>query len=268
VNARGSAYRCEAAAGDGLGGSYDEAVTVRSMVRGRMAGLAHYAGLYRMGPHPFGVIDRAKFLNRHRISIVIDGGANEGQYASGLRSVGYQGRIISLEPSSSACEVLKRKASHDSEWRVCQLGLGDQDGEAVFNLANATVCNSFLTMGDDFRAEVPGVSMVSQETVSVRRLDTVARDVLTADDQVWVKLDVEGFEMPVLRGAPDTLARTRVLEVELATAALYEGEPLFFEVAQSIYKFGFRLQAVASAYQSPDGRTLRFDGLFDRPVNP
>jgi hypothetical protein len=59
-----------------------------------------------------------------------------------------------------------------------------------------------------------------------------------------------------------------VLEVELATAALYEGEPLFFEVAQAIYQFGFRLQAVASAYQSPDGRTLRFDGLFDRPVHP
>ena len=44
---------------------------------------------------------------------------------------------------------------------------------------------------------------------------------------------------------------------------LYEGESLFFDVAKVIYEQGFCLQAVASAYQAPDGRTLRFDALFE-----
>jgi FkbM family methyltransferase len=221
-----------------------------------------------LGPHPFGVIDRAKFLNRHRISTVVDAGANEGQYASALRAVGYRGRIVSLEPSTPACEVLAQKASRDPEWDVRHVALGDHDGEALFNLANASVCNSFLMMGQDFQVQVPGVSVVTRETVPLRRLDTLLGDVLTTDDQLWVKLDVEGSEMSVLRGAPVILARTSVLEVELATAALYEGEPLFFEVAQAIYELGFRLQAVAEAFQGPDGCTLRFDGLFDRPADP
>jgi hypothetical protein len=142
--------------------------------------------------------------------------------------------------------------------------VGEHDGEAAFNIANETVCNSFLTMGKKFPAEVPGVRAVGQETVPLRRLDTVVRDVATAQDRMWVKLDIEGFELHALRGGGDSLRQTRVLEIELATVELYEGEPLFFDVARVIYDEGFSLQAVAPAYQSPDGRTLRFDALFER----
>jgi FkbM family methyltransferase len=242
-------------------------MTGKSRVRRLLAGALRDAGFYRLGPHPFGVIDRAIFLKRHRISLVIDAGANEGQYASAMRSIGYHGRIVSFEPSSTTCETLARKAARDSRWEARCLALGEEDGEAVFNLASASVCNSFLSMGNDFPAQVPGVERTSGEMVLVRKLDTVARDIVKDDDRLWVKLDVEGYELPSLRGASETLTRASVLEVELATAALYEGEPLFFDVARLIYQRGFCLEAVADAYQSPDGRTLRFDALFDRPVD-
>ena len=221
-------------------------------------------GIYRIGADPFGAIDKELLFGRYGIDLVFDVGANVGEYADLLRNLGYRGRIISFEPASEPFSALAAKAEADPLWEAHQLAVGDTDSEAVFNVASWSVSSSFLSTTPRFDAELPGVVVAGTETVQVRRLDGFV-DQVPDGAHVWVKLDVEGYETNAIAGAGRLLERTVALEVELATERLYADEPLFYEVAPTIYELGFRLVAVAPAFRAPSGRTLRFDGVFVRP---
>jgi FkbM family methyltransferase len=224
----------------------------------------HRRGVYRIGSQPFGAIDKDLLLRRFGIDLVFDVGANVGAYAKHLRYLGYRGRIVSLEPASEPFIVLTSQAQDDPLWDTHQLAAGDADGAATFNVASQTVSSSFLAMTDRFEAEYPGIVVTERETVLMCRLDAFV-DQVQAGAHVWVKLDVEGYELAAIAGAKELLARTDCVEVELATERLYEGEPLFYEVAPALYDLNFQLIAVAPGCVAPSGRTLRFDGLFARP---
>jgi FkbM family methyltransferase len=223
----------------------------------------HRRGIYRIGTEPFGAIDKDLLFRRFGIDLVFDVGANAGLYAKNLRYLGYTGRIISLEPASEPFAVLEANATHDPLWETHQLAAGDVDEVAMFNVASQTVSSSFLAMTDRFEAEHPGAFVSERETVRICRLDTFV-DQVQPGAHVWVKLDVEGYELTAIAGAKELLARTECVEVELATERLYEDEALFYEVSPALYELDFQLIAVAPGFVAPSGRTLRFDGLFVR----
>ncbi len=64
---------------------------------------------------------------------------------------------------------------------------------------------------------------MATETVRTLRLDAIAGELLAADLRVWLKLDVQGHEARVLRGAAATLARVDAVELELPVSPQYEG---------------------------------------------
>jgi len=84
-------------------------------------------------------------LNRFGVDLVFDVGANTGQFATELRSVGYRGRIVSFEPLPDAHQVLSAAAARDSNWTVHSRGaLGDVDGEIEMNIAGNSASSSVL----------------------------------------------------------------------------------------------------------------------------
>ena len=84
--------------------------------------------------------DERLFLRRLRkvlpqSPVVIDVGANTGQYAHQLRSSGYGGKIVSFEPVKDAFEFLSENAKHDPNWITIQAALGSQVGRHQLMLA-------------------------------------------------------------------------------------------------------------------------------------
>lgn len=74
--------------------------------------------LHRLTPSSNPAFQLLKALNRFDIDLVLDVGANVGQFASELRSVGYKGNLVSFEPLSAAHMALSEAASRDSRWAV------------------------------------------------------------------------------------------------------------------------------------------------------
>ena len=92
-------------------------------------------------------------LRNFNIDLIMDVGANVGQFALALRSVGYTGNIVSFEPLTSAYAELCKVASQDKKWQVYKrCAVGHFDGEIQINIAGNSVSSSILPMAELHRA--------------------------------------------------------------------------------------------------------------------
>jgi FkbM family methyltransferase len=67
-------------------------------------------------------------LAHYQINLILDVGANDGQFAREMRELGYNGRIASFEPMASCIATLQKLAEADPLWSVHPFGLGREAG--------------------------------------------------------------------------------------------------------------------------------------------
>jgi len=198
---------------------------------------------------------------------LLDIGANAGQYAQHLWNWGFSGRIISFEPQEEAYSELVANASKVKGWDVAaRICVGDKDGMASFNLSENSVSSSLLPVLESSTSVKPETAYVGQAEVPLRRLDSWVKEELTGyDGAIAVKVDVQGFEDGVLRGAEHVLERIRVLELEMSLTNLYEGAPSFIELYAKVEAMGFTCVGLYPGFTDWDTyQMLQVDGLFTR----
>jgi FkbM family methyltransferase len=198
------------------------------------------------------------------VDVVLDVGANRGQYAEDLRRLGYADAIRSFEPVASAFEELSRRAAADPLWDVTNSALGREPGSAEINVAaNGAASSSLLPMLDRHRAAAPEANYQSRESIRVEVLDDAAAD-LAGSRKSFLKVDTQGFEMAVLDGASGLLEEAIVaVQLELSLVPLYDGAPLYDEMLAYMSARGFRLCWVDPGFHDPDTHELlQFDGCF------
>ena len=205
-------------------------------------------------------------LAHHGIDLVLDVGANLGQYARMLRRGGYRGRIVSFEPLSTAHERLVKASAADSSWLIApRMAIGERDDEVEINISANSVSSSLQGMLAAHHEAAPGARYVGTERVRLARLDSVAADYLADGARVFLKIDAQGYESQVLEGARELLPRVAGLQVELSFVPLYEGEPLFAEMMASLAGLGFELHGLFPAFTDVrTGRMMQADGIFFR----
>jgi len=209
--------------------------------------------------------DRAELIAAHGIGVVVDAGANEGLFARRLRDEGYAGRIISFEPLSSVFVLLALAAADDPAWECHRLALGSAPGEITMQVAQNLASSSFLAVEDELRTAETRVATIGSEECSVTTLDIVATELFDPRDRLYLKLDVQGFELEALRGAAQTLEQVAVLDVELSATPLYRGAPSADEVVAHLADRGYRLLQTEPAYVHPrTHETLQVNGIFVR----
>jgi FkbM family methyltransferase len=221
---------------------------------------------YARAPSPY-ELRRSRLMVDHCVSLVIDVGAAGGLYALDLRAAGYAGRIVSFEPLSTSYQELEQRAACDPKWQAKCLALGSCDCEGVLNVASNCDSSSLLPMAERHLRAAPFSAYSHQERVAVATLESVAAEFLMPTDCIMLKMDVQGYEKEVLGGAGGVMDRVVLIESELSLCTLYEGQPLFTEVAEYCRQLGFQLVALADEFTEPDQkRVLQVNGLFERTV--
>src|SRR5204863_2391336 len=182
------------------------------------------------------------------IDCVLDVGANVGQYRTFLRDeVRYSGAIVSFEPIPEHIEVLKRVAQSDSNSFVEGCALGPAPGRRFFNVMAETQLSSFLDPSEEEVTLLHNESKILKRIeVEIKTLDQVIDGVRTSlgANNLYLKLDTQGFDLEVLRGANATLECIKALQFEASVRKLYEDSPRFEEVLKFCEKRGFLMSGI------------------------
>lgn len=209
---------------------------------------------------------RARVFERLGINLVIDVGANSGQYATEIRAENYGGRIVSFEPASDPFASLSERCEHDPLWTAQKFAIGSEPGSATLNIAaNEGKSSSLLPQKDYEFGTTTAMRYVGTETVVVTTLAALAGTLLNGEDRVYLKVDVQGAELSVLEGADTFLSSVLAVELELALFPLYENHSDWRAMCDRMAELGFVFFAVDPGYTDwESGRLVEMDGMFLR----
>jgi FkbM family methyltransferase len=206
-----------------------------------------------------------KLIQHFNIDLIIDVGANEGQFAQGMRRLGFTGKISSFEPLSDVFKVLSRKAEKDNLWQVFNLALGNADGQQEINVSKNRVSSSLLEMEPEHVKQEPESLVISKQKITVKRLDTIWDQISPGSGNVFLKLDVQGFEKFVLEGAKSSLKHIKLIQLEMALVPLYKEELLLAEMLRYMEALGFSLYNLLGGFNNFEtGQQFQVDGIFIR----
>jgi FkbM family methyltransferase len=184
-----------------------------------------------------------------RLRTLVDIGANTGEYGGFLARHFEVRRAYFFEPLPSCHAALEEVARH-SGGEIFACALSDQDGSSTFFETQYGPSSSLLTPDAGAVAEFPQNAVCASSEVVLRRLDDVLRD-RPIDDDLLIKIDVQGVEDRVIRGGRDAFRRARVVLVEMCFVPFYEGQPLFEEVHALLTEAGLRLAGIHNQIMMP-----------------
>jgi FkbM family methyltransferase len=209
-----------------------------------------------------------ELLNSTGITVVVDVGANEGQFARRLREMGYRGRIVSFEPNPALLPLLQAQSDRDGQWTVVAAALGAEEGDADLNVTSSSDYASLHTVQPDAApGRTDAMAITGRPRVAVTTMAkwfALHPELLGEHDRLFIKTDTQGHDLEVLTGAGPVLARAVLLLAELAQLPLYAGVPLVGDGISWLRERGFALAALApvGGIDPVSGAAVEFDGLF------
>ncbi len=185
--------------------------------------------------------------------MVIDVGASRGQFALLAAERFPSARIVCFEPLPGPRERIARVLGDRVE--VVGAAAGAETGRARLNVSARDDSSSLLPIGSRQVSEFPGTAVSDEVEVRVTTLDEALPGELARP--CLLKIDVQGFELEVLKGAEETLKSVDEALIECSFVELYSGQPLADEVIGQMVGSGFRLRGVHAITCSRDGSAVQ-----------
>lgn len=196
------------------------------------------------------------------IRTMLDIGANTGQYARYLHENFPEAAIYSFEPLKDCYAELLTTMKGVPRFKAYNCALGDAEGSSVIHHHAYSQSSSILTLGEYVKTIYPFTAEETPETITIKRLDDVLRG-LELQDNILIKIDVQGFELQVLRGGVETVRRAKVLIIETSFQEFYDGQALFHDIYEFLRSQGFAYIGSLEVERSPlDGQILQENSVF------
>jgi FkbM family methyltransferase len=189
--------------------------------------------------------------------VVVDGGANKGNITARLLDVWPQASVVAFEPQPRLARKLAKRFRDNPRVAIRAMALGEQPDTLALSVLTRPTLSSLLApsgIHDKYAGET--LDVTETLNVPVVRLDAV----LTRVDVL--KLDLQGFELPALRGASGLLPGVSAVVAETARYPLYEGQALLPELEAFLVEFGLMLDGVYDFFRDASGRIASGDALF------
>jgi FkbM family methyltransferase len=212
-----------------------------------------------------GHIDSLELLEMLRGSpprVIHDIGANVGTWTCLAKSIYPGAAVEAFEPLEAHAPGFRRWTAPWRDVRLHAVALGPREGTVAIEVTDFSDASSVLPLTEAGRKAF-GIAPAGRREVPMATLDgLVAAGAVLAPD--LIKLDVQGYELEVLRGGNRSLAAARAVICEVSFRAFYERQALFPEVLSYLAERGFRLHAFGPSLV-PGEPLSQADALFLRP---
>ncbi|HET6225684.1 MAG TPA: FkbM family methyltransferase [Bacteroidia bacterium] len=210
-----------------------------------------------------GILRRGAIFEKFNIDLIIDVGANTGLYGKECRQSGYKGQLISYEPLTNAFEKLIRNIKNDPAWKAYNFALGSENSKQLINVSANSHSSSILEISDTHTNAETSASYIGKQEIQIKTLDSVFDDIKGKSREIFLKIDTQGFELNVLKGAANSLSKIHTVQLEMSLQSLYIGQPLYKDVMAFLHSNDYTLLDVEPGFaDSNTGSLLQFDGIF------
>lgn len=180
-------------------------------------------------------------IKRYEIDLVLDVGANVGQFGTMLQKEGYKGEIHSFEPVSETFELLRARCSGDHRWFVHRVAMGDICAEKTINVSKTSNLSSFLKPNDFGKERFQTIKVISEEVVEVSTIEKFLTTQVTDWDKrrILLKMDTQGYDLNVFKGALKVMDRIVCILSEISVSPIYFNMPHYIDSLKEYEKYGF-----------------------------
>lgn len=237
-----------------------ERLAIESIRRRRLAELKRTPGASLKQGH-IDTLELVKLAKEAGISVIYDVGANVGTWSLLAKSVIPAARIHAFEPLPQHQTQFVQNCCECGDVTLHSVALGPNDSDGTLHITDFSDASSVLPLADAGLWE-SGLREVAALPLRLVRLDAYRRryDLPLPD---LIKLDIQGYELEALKGAPECLISVKALIAEVSFIEYYKGQCLFHELAAYLAGFGLFVRAFGFSMRAgiPIGQT---DALFMR----
>jgi FkbM family methyltransferase len=208
-------------------------------------------------------VEHGRVLQTLDCSCVVDIGANRGQFALISRKTFPRAEIHAFEPLQEPAHIFQKVFARDRNVHFHPYAIGREAMTAIIHVTQADDSSSLLPVTRTQASLFPGAAEKETRPVKVLPLSQALGETSLPLDSL-LKIDVQGFELEVLKGCEDLLARFAHLYIECSFIELYQRQALAHQVIAWLEHKGFTLVGVYNLYYAKNGTALQGDFLFRR----
>lgn len=223
------------------------------------------SALCQWRPFSSTAFDLLHSLRRHvpACDLIIDAGANVGQFARAAVEV-YPGcRVISFEPLPGVAAELRANLSSAPRWSCREIALGSVAGRANMHHHVYSPSSSLLRSSTEF-----SVQHSFEPDEQIVEVEVLPLDAALAGESLegvcLLKLDLQGYEFEALKGASRTLTHFSHVLVEVSFVQVYEQEATFDQVHDALRAAGFTLVAPLDVLRGASKSVVQLDLLYSK----
>jgi FkbM family methyltransferase len=193
---------------------------------------------------------------------ILDIGANAGQFARQVVEYDAKCVVHCFEPLTQPFHDLSKWAGGFPNVHCHNVALGERAGEFAINTGDFTASSSLYEPTDRLTAAMPSVVPSSRELIRVTTLDEWASE-YTVEAPFVIKMDVQGYELQVIRGGRNTFGNASAVLSEVSFVELYKSQPLVWDLVHELHCCGFEMADICTVSRDPgNGLGFQFDALF------
>lgn len=205
------------------------------------------------------------FIERH-LNSVVDVGANRGQFTLLMAGLYPEARILAFEPLMQPFRKLLDVTANLPRVRSFNSAIGPDRTTLPMNVSKRDDSSSLLPISAMQEKIFPNTGHDRIDHVRVAPLGDFLDDI-DLERPSLLKIDVQGFELEVLKGSAACLDFFDSIYVEASFVQLYNGQPFASDIIDYLHQRDFRLRGIYNLSQMTDGRAVQADFLFDRRPN-